>query len=295
LRTYVATDGVTTATVRRAAALFSARAYRPVLRGQRNQDLEECVHWLRPRLGLSAHAANGEVIDHAYQLLARSYMPEYVYKNLITSKIFVGRHRASTTVMLNEFRVGSAVADAVLVNGEAAAYEIKTELDNPDKLTRQLAQYYKAFPRVYVVTHHSIAARYEARLEGTPAGVISVGSRLRLSTAKPSELHTEDLSVLTMFNALRVDETRFALSALGLGVPEVPNGLRYQRYLERAMQAPAIAFHGAFRTALSGRTIAGDRSLYLDPTLLPLRSILLQLDPSPSEGDRLRVWLEREE
>lgn len=287
------TDGAQSSTVRRAAKLFSARAFRPVLRGQVSAELNESIAALRADLDLDASASNGDVVDGAYLLLARSYRPEYVYKNLIATKLFIGRHRASNSVLLNEFRVGGAVADAVLVNGQATVYEIKTELDNPDKLERQLAEYYTAFPRVYVVVHESVATRYLGLLEGSCAGVISVGTRWRLSTVKSAQASYGELRVQTMFNALRLEETRFALRTLGFSVPEVPNGLRYEAYLAAASRASAVEFHEVFRAALKRRNLNRDTALYLDPALLPLRSLLIQLDPSPAEGENLRAWLSR--
>lgn len=285
------TESPSSATVRRATRLFSTRVFRPVLRGQVNSDLEAMIRALRSELGLNIQATNAEVVNGSYQLLASSYRPEYVYKNLITSKVFIGRHRASNSVLLNEFRVGSAVADAVFVNGLATAYEIKTELDNPDKLQRQLSEYYTAFPQVYVVVHESMASRYLNLLGGSSTGVISVGSRWRLSTAKVAAADYSKLSVRNMFNTLRVEETQFVLRALGFKVPDVPNGVRYEHYLALASLASVDDFHEAFRSALKQRNLRGDTSLYLDRTLLPLRSLLVQLDPSPAEGENLRVWL----
>lgn len=285
-------ERVTEATaVRRAARLFSTRSFRPILAHGESADLDEVIGTLRPELGLPRGSTNGLVIESAYRLLARSYRSEYVYKNLIASKVFVGRHRAANSVLLNEFPVGSAVADSVFVNGRATVYEIKTELDNPDKLSRQLAEYYRAFPLVNVVVHESAVARYAAQLHGTPAGLISVGSRWRLSTVKPAQESTADLCVRTMFNTLRVREIEHALNALGFRLPDVPNGRRYEEHLDLAMRVSPGDFHRTWVAAIKSRRLRGDVALHRDPRLFPLRSLLVQLDPTHAEGTTLLTWL----
>lgn len=278
-------------TVRRAASLFSTRAFRPVLTHGGSEELEQRLARLRKDLHLARRASNGVVVNAAYELLAHSYRSEYVYKNLIASKVFVGRHRAANSVLINEFSVGAAVADSLMVNGRATAYEIKTELDNPDKLARQLTEYYRAVPLVNVVVHESAASRYASELANTPAGLISVGKRWRLSIVKPAEESHESLCVRTMFNTLRVREVEATLANLGFELPDVPNGRRYEEHLNLAMQVAPGAFHQAWATAIKSRRLRGDVALHRDPKLFALRALLVQLDPTPIEGTNLLTWL----
>ena len=278
-------------TVRRAARLFSTRTFRPVLARGSSGELEQNVARLRTDLGLSRRTPNGAVVDAAYELLARSYRSEYVYKNLIASKVFVGRHRAANSVLINEFAVGSAVADSLMVNGRATAYEIKTELDNPDKLAHQLIEYYRAVPLVNVVVHESAASRYASALRETPTGLISVGKRWQLSIVKPAKQSGEGLCVRTMFNTLRVREVEAALVDLGFLLPDVPNGRRYEEHLNLAMQVPPAVFHRAWMAAIKRRRLRGDVELHRDPKLFALRALLVQLDPTHLEGANLLTWL----
>lgn len=280
-----------TPSVRRAVSLFSARAFRPVLAAGEAIELRETMDRLRAELSLPKAASNGTVVDAAYALLASSHRSEYVYKNLLANKIFVGRHRATNSVLLQEFRVGSAVADSVFVNGKGTVYEIKTELDNPDKLERQLSEYFRAFPIVNVVVHESVLDRYEGRLRNTPAGLMAVGQRWRLSTVKAAEEDFSSLDIRTMFNTLRVREVEAVLKGLGFDLPAVPNGVRYERHLALALQVPVFDFHKAYRTVIKGRQLSGDISLYRDRRLISLSALLVQLDPSSAEGENLLAWL----
>ncbi|KAA1380464.1 sce7726 family protein [Aeromicrobium fastidiosum] len=276
---------------RSAAQVFTTRSFRPLLAHGASPALDTIIVRLRSDLDLPQDCSNAEVVDAAYKVLAQSYRNEYVYKNLIASKIFVGRHRAANSVLLNEFAIGGSVADAVFVNGEATVYEIKTELDNPEKLIGQLADYYRAVPLVNVVVHETAVDRYAKQLEGTPAGLISVGQRWHLSGVKTAVATSEALCIRTMLNTLRVAEAQAALVRLGADVPDVPNGRRYDAYLQIAMQFEPSDFHAAWRAAIKARQLRGDVSFHRDPTLFPLRALLAQLDPTSVEGANLRAWL----
>lgn len=279
------------ATARSAAQLFTTRAFRPLLAGGSSPALDVIVHGLRTDLDMPIGSTNADVVAAAYETLAQSYRNEYVYKNLIANKIFVGRHRARNSVLLNEFAIGGSIADALFVNGEATVYEIKTELDNPDKLLRQLGDYFLVAPVVYVVVHERAAESYAESLAGTSAGLIAVGSRWRLSTARVAEPSTESLCVRTMINTLRVAEVEIALSSLGVDLPHVPNGRRYAAYLEAAMQFRPTDFHLAWRLAIKTRQLRGEIALHLDPALYPLRALLTHLDPGTVQSSNLRAWL----
>lgn len=74
-------------------------------------------------------------------------------------------------MLLNEFRIGASIADTVLINGTNKVFEIKTELDTPERLTTQLQDYYKGFSEVYVFTHYSLAAKYVQLL---PAHIVGL-------------------------------------------------------------------------------------------------------------------------
>lgn len=95
---------------------------------------------------------NLDVIKDIYIYISRKYRNEYYYKNVLLNKLVFGVHKPTTTSALTEIMVGEAKADFILVNGKAIVYEIKTELDNLDRLSNQIHEYYKAFRYVTVAT-----------------------------------------------------------------------------------------------------------------------------------------------
>jgi len=284
-------EKVTNTLERRVARLFSARMLRPVLVGQKASPLKLAVWELRSDLQLSPDATAGEVLSAAYQVLSTSYRSEYFYKNLIASKVVVGKHRASNVVMLSEFRLGTSVADCVLINGSGMVYEIKTEFDSPEKLQSQLRNYFRAFPLVSVVAHENTAGRYLRVLEGTPAGLLVVGPRSRLSTAKAPQYTDEHLHIPTMFNALRQADIETILTNTFGKLDPVPNGLRYAERLSIANTMSPVSFQIGMQVALKRRLFRADRDLVINQITEPLRALLLQINPTPEQGANLLNWL----
>ena len=276
---------------REASRLFSTAVFRAVATGKSTQRADAAAKTLRGGLGLGRDVTNHEVVEVAYNLLRRSYRSEYFYRNLLASKVFVGRHRAARSVLLNEFRIGDSIADCVLVNGRGAVYEIKTEFDSPEKLRSQLTSYYRAFPYATVVAHTDDADRDLRLVEEGPVGLITVGPRDRLSVVKDADAKTDSFDIRTMFNALRLSEVTGILKEEFGALPAVPNGVRYAVYLELAEQMSPTAFQARMQAALKTRELRNSRSLMLASSFAPLRAVVAQLDPDEQQQSRLLSWL----
>ena len=114
---------------------------------------------------------NKERISEIYQHLKSEYQNEYYYKNTLLNKLLLGVHSPRTTTALTEVPIGKSKADFILINGKAIVYEIKTELDNFDRLDGQMEDYYKAFSRMVVVTSEKNYDNVQQKLQNSPAGV----------------------------------------------------------------------------------------------------------------------------
>lgn len=164
---------------------------------------------------------NGECISTIYQHLKSEYQNEYYYKNTLLNKLLLGVHSPRTTTALTEVPVGNSKADFILINGKAVVYEIKTALDNFDRLDGQLSDYYKAFSRVVVVTSESNYAEIQKRLIDSPVGICILTSRGTLSIRKEPEEKLDDLCKSTMFKILRKEEYEHILLELFGELPQV--------------------------------------------------------------------------
>lgn len=57
----------------------------------------------------------------------------------------------NSTTEFSQMRIGSHIADFIMINTEGRVYEIKSDLDNFDRLHDQLREFYRAFSKVSVL------------------------------------------------------------------------------------------------------------------------------------------------
>lgn len=146
-----------------------------------------------------------ELIEHAYQHLLSGYRYEYLYKSSLLNSFILKNYSLDDTILLNEFRVGKSKADAVLVNGTNKVFEIKTELDSPERLNSQIADYYKAFSEVYLVTHYSQVQKYEQILP-PEVGLLSFSNQGKIDLYRSAVTNDEMLDCGVMLKSLRKHE-----------------------------------------------------------------------------------------
>lgn len=94
---------------------------------------------------------HGELISEIYAHLGKQQRNEYYYMNTLLNKLLDGIHNVNTTTAFSQIHIGHSIADFVMINGEGRVYEIKSDLDNFDRLSDQLSDYYRAFSKVSVL------------------------------------------------------------------------------------------------------------------------------------------------
>lgn len=94
---------------------------------------------------------HGQLISEIYAHLNKQQRNEYFYMNTLLNKLLCGIHNVNTTSAFSQVRIGHSIADFVMINGEGRVYEIKSDLDNFDRLYDQLRDYYRAFSKVSVL------------------------------------------------------------------------------------------------------------------------------------------------
>lgn len=182
---------------------FTRNTFRHIIDGD---DSKTYVATIRRYIKNYDRKTNMECISEVYEILKRGYQNEYYYKNTLLNKLLLGVHSPRTTTALTEVPVGNSKADFILINGSAVAYEIKTSLDNFERLDGQIEDYYKAFSRVVVVTSEGNYGDVKKRLEDSPVGICLLTKKGTLSMRKEPEEFCDMLSKSTMFKVLRKNE-----------------------------------------------------------------------------------------
>ena len=199
--------------------------------------------------------SNGELISEIYSFMSRFYRNEYYYQNTLLNKLLIGKHSVNTTTALTQVPISKSKADFILINGKAVVYEIKTELDNFERLDTQIKDYYKAFSYVCVVTSESQYERAIGILKDTPVGVYvltrnnTISAKLR---KEPSE-ECKNLSHTAIFKVLHKREyERIILHYYGY-LPATSQVFYYDECLKMFSQIPIMEVYIMALSQLKGR------------------------------------------
>lgn len=157
-----------------------------------------------------------------YQELTRLYANEYIFKNNIINSVRLDK-KYSDSIILDEFPIGKSIADMVIINGDAEIFEIKSNLDNPDRLLDQLDTYYKAVTLVNVVIHNNELDKYLKYLKTKPCGILVLSPEHGLERIRQPERFSSKLDHATIFKLLRKGEHLKIINDLYDQVPDVPN------------------------------------------------------------------------
>lgn len=102
--------------------------------------------------------------------------------------------------------IAKSKADFVLINGKAVVYEIKTELDNLDRLEGQIKNYYKAFNHVCVLTCDSYAEVLMDIFKDSPIGIYVLSPKETIQKLKEPTEYNASLDLSVMFKILNKPE-----------------------------------------------------------------------------------------
>lgn len=169
------------------------------------------------------HKMNAELVSEIYNVLRKDYRNEYFYKNTLLNKLLLGVHSINTTTALTEIPIERSKADFVLINGKAVVYEIKTELDNLDRLESQINDYYRAFDHVVVVTCKDNLPELEKKIMmmEKPVGIYVLQKQGRLSPIRMPGKFSDLIDKETLFKILRKAEYEDIILSKYKSLPEV--------------------------------------------------------------------------
>lgn len=221
----------------------------------------------------------------AYSELKKSYRCEYVFKNELLRRL-LSHYRGASTVAFSEFRVGDAIADMVLVNGESRVFEIKTEYDTPKRLERQMSEYCKVFDKCYLVVPREKAEEY-SHIVSEETGIIAVSyERGRVcmdQEYRPATKNTEmDASVL--MRTLRTPEYKNIVKSFYGSLPDVTDFEMFEVCEQMMGNIPSSELSVLFKREIKKRKSYMDE---LRGVPVPIRQACLAMNLKPQEMEEL--------
>lgn len=187
-----------------------------------------------------------DYIRYIYRELRKQYRNEYIYKNTFINEMLIDAYGVKNTVAINEFRVGSSIADIVLFNGTSKAFEIKTELDSDKRLNGQLADYTKIFQQCYIVTHESLVDKYLK--EDESIGIIELIEKprsLRMREVRPAK-ENKHLDPETVIKSIRTNEYKSIVKQYYDELPEMNSFNMFDVCTDLIKQIPPDSLNSLF-------------------------------------------------
>ena len=170
---------------------------------------------------------NGEIISEIYSYMSKNYRNEYFYQNTLLNKLLLGRHSINTTTALTQIPINKSKADFILINGKAVVNEIKTELDNFERLKIQINDYYKAFSHVCVVTCEEYYKKLIKILKNTNVGICILTNKNTLRFEKEPVADFSNITHKHLFKVLHKKEFEDILLEIFKKLPQATPAFYY--------------------------------------------------------------------
>ncbi len=166
-------------------------------------------------------------LKYVYGILEEHYQNEYVIKNSFLNSLLINELADSDSKVFSEYRVGKAVADLALFNGNSRVYEIKTELDSDSRLAIQLANYRKAFNQIYLIIPESKLSRYSKY--DSKIGLITFdGSGSRGFSFRREASNMNEIDAETIMQSLHSEEYKAIVRKYFGTLPEMTSFSQYK-------------------------------------------------------------------
>lgn len=227
----------------------------------------------------------GQIVNECYHILEKNYKNEYFYKNTLLNKLLLGVHSVNTTTALSEFRISKSKADFILINGNAVVYEIKTGLDNFERLDNQIKDYYSAFKNVCVVTDENNYYPLYRILKDTPVGIYVITNRGTISRKKEPVENEKNLDKNKIFKTLRKNEFEQIILNCYDYLPNVVPVEYYKECFELFDTIPMDVLYSEYLKTLKARKSLAAESIKEKP--YSLRSLLYFSNFSAKELEQI--------
>ncbi|UPT71868.1 MAG: sce7726 family protein [Flavobacterium sp. JAD_PAG50586_2] len=158
----------------------------------------------RYQTGAKKHQNYLDYLKHIYKILERYYPNEYIYKNEFLNKWLLKEIGTTKSKVFNEFRIGKAVADLVMFNGNSKVFEIKSLLDKESRLSNQLIEYKKIFNEVYIIVPDVKLKKYLS-FDNT-IGIITYNNELKQFLLIRSAKKNNEIDVNSLMNVFHTKE-----------------------------------------------------------------------------------------
>lgn len=230
---------------------------------------------------------NNQVLSRLYDILRIYYRNEYYYKNtLINSRLT----DPLTTTAIAEIPIAKSKVDMIIVDDtKAAVYEIKSDLDSFDRLSGQIADYYKAFRYVNILTCEK---GYEKLLTMNIPGTVGLSIVVddKIIEKRKATKEVDQLKHKVIFNILRKYEyTNIVKSEVG-NLSGLTDFNYYTKHLEAIGNMNVVKFQKLMEEQLNKRSIKYPDK-YKNLLAKEIKYLVYFLNPSKKQYKEIESFL----
>ena len=226
-----------------------------------------------------------DYLTYQYKQLVQYYPCEYVFKNELINQLLLKKYVTKKIIVFNEFKVGDSIVDLAMMHEASIAFEIKTPLDSPRRLKKQMQDYKKLFNMCYVVVDEDECDSYAAQVDEN-TGILALsykqGSAI-LQEYKPARKQASP-DTLTVLKCLRTREYESIIQRLCGRLPSVPSYRMYDACKELLCEVEPATLNRLFLEEIRKRKSPTGR---LKSVPKELRQMILSLNLTQKKEDQL--------
>ena len=202
----------------------------------------------------SSHATYGDYLKYVYNILETFYQNEYVLKNTFLNEWLIKEMDPSNSKIFSEYRVGNAIGDLVMFNGNSKIFEIKTEYDTDIRLALQLENYRKAFNQIFLIIPEcklSLYTSYDVHV-----GIITFNcSDTQKFTLQRAAANNSEVDSDTIMHILRTREYKAIVRAYYGRLPEITSFNQFNKCRELIHKIPNPELNKLFIEQMKDRDL----------------------------------------
>jgi len=207
------------------------------------------VHWRD-----SVSATYVDYLKHVYQILEKHYQNEYVFKNAFLNEWLIKEIGQCNSKIFNEYRVGNAIADLVMFNGNSKVFEIKTEYDSDNRLALQLENYRKAFNQIFLIIPENKLSLYKKYDDNV--GLITFnGNQSQKFTFQREAVNNSKVDAETIIHILHSHEYKAIVKSYYGYVPEMTSFNQFRKCSELIKKIPNQELNKRFIEQMKNRDL----------------------------------------
>lgn len=193
------------------------------------------------------------VLRNTYRTIARHYPNEYVVKNEFLNHSIKKLVGTGDSVVFNEFRIGKAIADLALFNGDSKVFEIKTILDREYRLDSQLVEYKKIFNFVYIIVPSELLDKYNAY--DIEVGIIAYDQKTNSFNKHRDATRNDNMDIDVLMEVLHTKEYSDIVKS-NFELPEEINAFNQFKISKKLISTiPAFQLNKIFVETMKSRSI----------------------------------------